>query len=113
MTKKVYYELDADKHGVGGIITVEPKPREQDLTFRPNEFHAVVFFPKIEGIGPAEVRKHTLVETLSNSPEAAISKFMDNIREGATWEQYVEAGWKVRKILVSDGGPGKGWKSDV
>lgn len=89
----------------GGVVTKEPEMREQDAEFEPSDYYAVVFFPKITGIGKAQVWFHQIAPTISCSPEAAKAKFMDrpkSVKEALSWEQYEEAGWKIRKIRISD-----------
>lgn len=98
-----------NKRGMGGFVHTKPKRRKQDDRFEPGTFYAVVFFPKITGIGNARLWKHKLVETLSCTPQAAIAKFMDRgvKGKGETWENYRRAGWKVRRVQVSDLGPAR------
>lgn len=102
------YHVLHDPCGIGGVFVNEnPRRQRQATEFEPREFYACVFFPKYTNLGPAAPLKHTLVETLSTSREAAIIKFMDRGITGETWKQYQNAGWKVRKIKVSDLGPAR------
>jgi hypothetical protein len=99
--------LDPKKHGVGGIIRGKIREKEQDRAFEPcDELYAVVFFPRIENLGPAVIWSSTLKETLSHTPATAIAKFMDRGAspndEFETWESYAEAGWKVRRLKIAD-----------
>ena len=109
--KTKFYPI-RNKRGMGGYITTKPKRQKQDRRFSPGAFYVVAFFPKLTGIGKARLWKHTLVETLSCSREAAIAKFMDRgiSDKFETWENYRRAGWKVRRIRVSDLGPARGNK---
>lgn len=100
--KQKYYELDAKKHGVGGLITIRPTRRKQDKRALATEFYAVVFFPKINGIGKAEIDFWDLHDTLSQSPEAARVRFMDKIRQGEKWEDYANAGHRIRRVKITD-----------
>lgn len=96
-----YYKL-IHPGGPGGIMLEKPETQEQDKTFKSGGFYAVVFFPKITGLGKARADWPDTIETLSNSPEAAISKFMDGIKKGETWKTYEDAGHRVRKVKISD-----------
>lgn len=69
-----------------------------------HEGYAVVFFPRITGIGEATLGFPTVWETLSQTSEAAIAKFLDRIAKGQTWETYADAGHKVRKVRIDDMG---------
>lgn len=96
--------LDRKKHGIGGIIaTAGLTEREQDEKAKPFCGFAVVFFPRIVGIKGSYLVGS--VETVSQTPEAAIAKFMDRIKVGELWETYNNAGWLVRRIKISDEGP--------
>jgi len=86
----------------GGIVMEEPAPQRQDSEAEPADLYAVVFFPRISGIGPAEVNFYGLEARLAQSPEAAIVKFMDGIAPGKTWETYHHAGHRVRKLRITD-----------
>lgn len=99
--EREYYRL-VHPGGPGGLMLEKPGLREQDAEFEPGEFYAVVFFPKIGGLGPASAHFPSTITTLSNSPEAAIVKFMDGILQGETWETYHDAGHRVRKVRVTD-----------
>jgi hypothetical protein len=96
-----WYAINPKKCGMGGIVNVKPLPRKQDKRFVSGEMYAVVFFPKINGIGNAQWWMDS-TETLSRSPEAAISKFMDRIKLGEKWETYQKAGHRVRKVRIVD-----------
>lgn len=93
--------LDPKKHGIGGVVKGPLRYRKQDKKATGEVGYAVVFFPRIKGIGRAHLGLR-LRETLSFSPEAAISKFMDRIARSETWETYYKAGNKVRKIKLTD-----------
>lgn len=103
-----FYEL-IHPGGPGGLFKEEGqdgkklrmKRQKQDKEFKTYEGYMVVFFPKITGIGPAHIF-NTDVHTLSNSPEAAKAKYMDRITKGEIWETYADAGWRIRKIRISD-----------
>ncbi len=88
--------------GPGGLVLEKPEMREQDEKFESDDFYAVVFFPKITGIGNACLHYTALTETLANSPEAARVKFMDRIAKKEKWETYVDAGHKIRRIQIID-----------
>jgi hypothetical protein len=94
--------LDAKKHGVGGLIRGKIRWRKQDKRARSAEGYAVVFFPRIHGIGKACIYMFGLDYSLSRSPEAAISKFMDRIAGSETWVKMSKAGHRVRKVRVID-----------
>lgn len=83
-----------------GIVLTEPKLREQDKEALPEEGYIVVFFPKIDCLGPAQIG--FLNRTLSQSAEAARVKFMDRIVPGQTWETYAHAGHRVRRVRIID-----------
>ena len=99
-------ELESEKDGIGGVMKGKMKYRKQDKKFEPGNFYAVVFFPRIDGLQPASA-SWGVIETLSNSPETAIAKFMDRLAGGETWETYAKAGHKVRRVQVSDLGPAR------
>lgn len=100
-----FYVLNAVKDGIGGGTYKKPRERKQDKRAKPGKMYAVVFFPKITGIGKARVDFWGLHRTLAQSPKAAIAKFMDSIRQGEKWSTYAEAGHRVRKVRISDMGP--------
>jgi hypothetical protein len=97
-----YFELDYKKHGVGGLTRHEPRWREQDKEATPAEFFAAVFFPKIEGIGDATLGDSHFRDTLAQTKDAAIMRFLDTIAPNQTWEGYEAAGWCIRKVRVID-----------
>ncbi len=86
----------------GGLVLRKPRKRKQAKRAKSAEMYAVVFFPKITGIGPAHVDFYGVRTTLANSPEAAKVLFMDRIAKGEKWKRYAEAGHRVRKIKVLD-----------
>jgi len=96
-----YYELEHEKHGMGGLVRNEPKPQEQDKEFLSLEQYAVVWFPKYAGLPPARLTEHHL-HTISRTPQLAIEKFMERIAPSETWESYKKAGYMVRKIKIID-----------
>ena len=49
------YKLNHRKHGVGGMTFMRPDSRKQDRRAKAAVMYAVVFFPKISGIGKAHV----------------------------------------------------------
>ena len=85
-----------------GVTFEEPKFRSQDNTAESTMYYAVVFFPRITTFGPAVLCSHGTRDSLSQSPEAAVTRFMDSIKAGENWEDYQQAGWKVRKVLLTD-----------
>ncbi len=93
--------LDPKKHGIGGAVPAPLRYRKQDRRAIGDTGYAVVFFPRIHGIGKAALHMY-LRETLSHSPEAAVSKFMDRIARSETWKTYYTAGHRVRKIKLVD-----------
>jgi len=101
-----YSELDPKKHGIGGLIKGFIKEREQDAVAEPWEGYVVAFFPKIEGIGSARVSYAGPPHTLAQTPEAAISKFMDGVCStgpgSSDWAGYHDAGHRVRKVRIID-----------
>lgn len=96
-----YYAL-IHPGGMGGVVRGKPEMREQDKEAAPAEGYAVVFFPKISGIGPASLDWPRIGATLARTPEAAIAKFMDGVAEGQTWETYYDGGNRVRRVRVVD-----------
>lgn len=88
--------------GPRGIVHKEPKMQEQDQFALPTEGYAVAFFPKIDCLGPAMLSWPRVEQTFSQTPEAAIAKFMDGIVKGEKWETYQEAGHRVRRLCVTD-----------
>lgn len=98
------YQLHPDGGGPGGVVLRKPRPRKQDRRAQSAEMYAVIFFPKITGIGKAHVHFYGVHESLAQSPEAAKVKFMDRIRKGEKWETYAQAGHRVRKIKIVDMG---------
>lgn len=107
MAKRKFYVI-RNKRGVGGVSLTKPSPVKQASRFAPECFYAVVFFPKIKGIGGPVLYKGTVAETISITKKAAIAKFMDrgNIDKPKPkreiWSTYVAAGWKVRRIRITD-----------
>lgn len=93
--------LDPKKHGVGGVVRGPLRYRKQDRRASGDSGYAVVFFPRIKGIGRAHIHLYVR-ETLSYSPEAAVSKFMDQIARSETWAAYYKAGHRVRQIRLTD-----------
>ena len=104
MKKKKYSVLDHKKHGVGGLIKGALRERKQDKKAKSTEMYAVVFFPKIHGIGKANMGFFSIARSIANSPEAAIAKFMDEIKRGEKWETYHDAGHRVRRVKIMDMG---------
>ncbi len=88
--------------GPKGILQGEPKMREQDKSARDGEGYVVCFFPRITGIGAANLNYPGALETFSQTPEAAVMKFMDRIKRGEKWETYRDAGHRVRKVKIVD-----------
>ena len=99
--EKKYYQL-IHPGGPGGIVLEEPKLQEQDKEALPVEYYAIAFFPKITGLGQATLGWPNTRETIARTPEAAITKFMDKLHKDCTWEQYHDAGHRVRKIRIID-----------
>lgn len=98
-----FQALDPKKHGVGGFLKgTKIRDRKQDRRAIPGEGYAVIFFPRIHGIGKAAVHTFGLDKSLSRSPEAAISKFMDSIARSETWKSLSRAGHRVRKVRIVD-----------
>ena len=85
-----------------GIMTRKPRMKKQDRRAKSGEMYAVIFFPKITGLGKAQVNFYGLEGTLSQSPKAAIAKFMDRIKQGETWKTYSDAGHRVRRVRIVD-----------
>lgn len=100
MSETKFYEL-VHPGGPSGVVLKKPRMKKQAKHFKSGEFYAAVFFPKITGIGDA-LLGWRLMETLSHTPEAAKAKYMDRIVKSETWETYEDAGWKIRKVKVSD-----------
>ena len=101
MTENKFWKL----HHPGaptGVVREEPSFREQDAKAASAEAFAVVFFPKITGIGHASLDFPRTSSTLSQTREAAISKFMDGIRTGEVWKTYHDAGHRVRRVRITD-----------
>lgn len=96
-----FYQL-VHPGGPGGFMMKKPRIRKQDKRFKSAEFYAVVFFPKITGIGKASASWPKTINSLSNSPQAAIAKFLDGIKKGETWETYEDAGHRVRRVKIMD-----------
>lgn len=99
---KTFSTLDPKKHGVGGVVRGKIYNRKQDKRATTGEFYAVVFFPRIRGIGRASIDVWQVFGTLSNSPAAAKAKFMDGIRQGEKWATYARAGHRIRKVRITD-----------
>lgn len=99
MSDTKFYEL-VHPGGPGGLVLRKPRMRKQAKRFKAVEFYAAVFFPKITGIGNAH--GWHLIDTLSQTPEAAKAKYLDGICKGETWATYEDAGWKIRKVKISD-----------
>ncbi len=85
-----------------GVLSKKPKRRKQDKVALSEEMYAVVFFPKLNFMGPAQVDFYGVRTTLAKSPEAAKVLFMDRIARGEKWEVYQDAGHRIRKIKISD-----------
>lgn len=100
----MYSVLDLKKHGVGGLIKGPIKLRKQDRRASPGEFYIAAFFPKVHGVGKATLGWHSNYETLSKSPAAAKVKFIDRMAKGESWTEYEKAGWRIRKVKISDMG---------
>jgi hypothetical protein len=88
--------------GPKGITSRKPEMRRQDAEALPAEGYAVVFFPKLTTFGQAMMNFPRISETFSQTPEAAIVKFMDGIIKSEKWETYFDAGHRVRKVRVID-----------
>lgn len=104
-TETKFYEL-VHPGGPKGLVTREPAMREQDETAKEIDGYAVVFFPKLDVLGPAKIWFRDIQETFSQTPEAAKAKYMDGIKLGETWETYEDAGHRLRKVRVVDLGDG-------
>lgn len=100
--KDEFTPLDPKKHGMAGLIRGKMKPRKQDRRASPGEGYAVIFFPRYTRLGKAAVHFFGVERSLSNSPEAAISKFMDGIAKSETWQGMSKAGHRVRKVRITD-----------
>lgn len=96
-----FYEL-IHPGSVRGLVLRKPRMRKQDRRFKSSEYYAVVFFPKITGLGKADAGWPNTAETLSRSPEAAKAKFMDHIAKSETWGTYEHAGHKIRRVKIVD-----------
>jgi hypothetical protein len=107
MAARKFYILDHKKDGVGGVVTTKPTTRKQDRRASPEFMYAVIFFPKISGIGKASVNFFAIRDTLSATPAAARVRFLDRLAKGCTWAQYARAGHKVRRVKITDVGDGK------
>lgn len=103
--KRKLYSLNPKKHGLGGLSYTKPTRRKQDRRAKPLDGYAVFFFPKINGIGPAEIWHNAATGSLSATPAAAIAKHLDGIV--GTWAEAQRAGWRVRKVRVNDLGDAK------
>ena len=101
--EQTFYEL-IHPGGPGGIVTRKPRRRIQDKRAKSVEGYAVVFFPKITGIGKAHIGWGGIPRALAQTPEAAIVKFMDGIARNEKWPTYQHAGHRVRKIKILDMG---------
>lgn len=99
--ERKYYRL-CHPGGPGGIMLEKPELREQDKEAQSAEGYAVVFFPKISRLSPATMNWPRVSETISQTPEAAIVKFMDGLAKSCTWERYHDAGHRVRKVRLVD-----------
>lgn len=93
--------LDPKRHGIGGVLAGKLRYKKQDRRALPDFGYAVIHFPRIHGIGKAAIHLYVR-ETLAYSPEVAVAKFMDHIARSETWATYYKAGWRVRKIKLTD-----------
>ena len=75
--------------------------REQDAEFPAEEMYCVVFFPRVAGM-PTAVSPYMLQSTAASTPEKAKMLFVGGLGGDAGWDEYAEAGWKVRKVRVID-----------
>ena len=75
--------------------------REQDAEFPAEEMYCVVFFPRVSGM-PTAVSPYMLQSTAASTPEKAKMLFVGGLGGDAGWDEYAEAGWKVRKVRVID-----------
>ena len=100
---KKFYEL-VHPGGPGGVLFRKPRMKKQDRRAKSETMYAVVFFPKITGIGPAEVNHYGIRTTLAQTPEAAKVMFMDRIAKGEKWKTYADAGHRIRKVKIMDMG---------
>lgn len=94
--------LDRKKHGIGGATYKFPAPRKQDKRAKSEEYYVVAFFPKFQFGMKASIGFFDLRSTISASPDAAVVRFMDGIRQGEKWSDYAKAGHRVRKVRVVD-----------
>lgn len=106
MSKSRFYEL-THPGGPKGLLTEKPVERKQDDIAQPVEMYAVVFFPRLDRLGPAAIYPRVW-ETLARTPEAAIAKFLDSLVPGEKWETYADAGHRVRKVIIADRGDAEG-----
>ena len=83
-----------------GLLLRKPRARKQARRAKSAEMFAVIFFPKITGIMNAQVGFYNL--RLSQTPEAARVKFMDDIKKGEKWATYADAGHRVRRVRIID-----------
>lgn len=100
-TPKGYSALSAKKHGMGGLIKGKLRPRKQDRRAKPFEAYAVIFFPTIQGIGPACMYQGVF-ETLAQRPETAKAKWLDTVHKSVRWADYHKAGHRIRKVKIID-----------
>lgn len=98
---KKFYTLNHKKHGIGGVSSIKPTQRKQDRRAKTSVRYAMVFFPKIDGIGPATLDWDVL---LTMRPESAPVVFMDRIAPSEQLKTYKAAGWRLRKIKLTDMG---------
>lgn len=101
MAKSKFYAL-IHPGAPKGVLRDKPRRRAQDKRAISAYGYVVVFFPKITGIGKAEMSWCSTERTLSQTPEAAIAKKMDGIAKGEKWETYHDAGWRVRRVRLTD-----------
>lgn len=76
--------------------------REQEKEFPPEEMYCVVFFPRVSGMPTVVIYPYMLQSTAASTPEKAKMLFVGGLGGDAGWDQYAEAGWKVRKVRVVD-----------
>ncbi len=107
--KRHWYELDPEKHGVGGLSPHMPKLRKEDRRARPLEGYAVIFFPQYNIGWKAQIWYNEVQETLSQTPEAARVRYADHIggkeHPAKKWAKYHKAGHRVRRVKIIDMGP--------
>lgn len=96
-----YYQL-LPASGIGGVMIKKPKLRKQDAKFVPGVYYAVVWFPKLDCIGRAYGSFNAIHETLAQSPEAAVTRYLDRIHPSNTWENAHAAGNRVRRVKITD-----------